>query len=345
LPAPATIDENHHAGRVSALDGLRGIAILLVVGFHAGGGLFPGGWVGVDLFFVLSGFLITTLLLEEHRANGRVSLRSFYARRARRLLPALAVFLIAFVAFTGFRHLSEIAASLLYFENIALAFLHAPEGWFVPFWSLSAEEQFYFVWPLALIAFLKWRPQSTPWVLALTLVALEANRVVLFAGGASGMRTIAAPDMRSDGLLVGCLLAWLRFRGLRLRRTAMTVGVLAAPFVAHTAYAERAPGETLPLIVLWFAAVVSLALDGGMLARLLAAPPLVYLGGISYALYIWNMPMQDVLGGPWYGALAIVVAVVIAQLSTRYVERPLRRPGFFKTRAAAAPRPAELVTE
>src|SRR4051812_42278396 len=153
---PATVSK---LGHVPALDGLRGIAIAIVVGYHAFG--FPlGGWLGVDLFFVLSGFLITTLLLEEHDRTGRVSLRAFYVRRARRLLPALGA-VLALIAVVGPLYyspglLASIVASGLYAANIVRGFgqsdfLNATPA--AHLWSLAQEEQFYVLWPIALIWF------------------------------------------------------------------------------------------------------------------------------------------------------------------------------------------------
>src|SRR5262245_4168116 len=197
-----------------ALDGLRGIAIALVVGFHAF--RWPAnGALGVDLFFVLSGFLITTLLLEEHRSFGRIGLRRFYVRRVRRLYPALLLLLLALVAVTlaagGFPSLDSppaigVASALTYTANVVVAASpsHVPAG-MVHLWSLAAEEQFYVVWPLLIVLLLRWRSMR---LLATSLVVLLllaiAYRLRLALAGASIGRLYYGPDTHADSLLVGC---------------------------------------------------------------------------------------------------------------------------------------------
>ena len=141
-------------GYVPALDGLRAVAIVGVILYH-GTGHPAGGWLGVDLFFVLSGFLITTLLLEEHGRRGRVDILGFYGRRARRLLPAFFALLAVVLALTG--SVFGVVAGVGYFSNVVQ--MGAPESAMPPalehLWSLAAEEQFYLVWPLVLFGLLR----------------------------------------------------------------------------------------------------------------------------------------------------------------------------------------------
>src|SRR5436305_8467288 len=197
-------------GHVPALDGLRGIAIAIVVGYHAFG--FPlGGWLGVDLFFVLSGFLITTLLLEEQAATGTVRLRAFYARRARRLLPALAVLLAAYVAISAVRGVDGLAVVArwgFYTGNVYEAFVPGASLHLVGLnhlWSLAQEEQFYLLWPAALLLALKARRPAV--VLGTIALALMIYRLALADGGASDARIYFAPDTNVDGLLLGAAFA------------------------------------------------------------------------------------------------------------------------------------------
>jgi peptidoglycan/LPS O-acetylase OafA/YrhL len=180
-------------GHVPALDGLRGIAIAAVCANHFFG--LPGGYFGVDLFFVLSGFLITTLLLEERDRRSSVSLRDFYIRRARRLLPALAAFLVASLICVLVVHGSRVpvtAQSFLYggfyLTNIARAFHHPDPISGTPFamlWSLAQEEQFYLVWPLLLIGLLRFRSGTIAKVLLTLFAGLFIYQLSLVTQGAT----------------------------------------------------------------------------------------------------------------------------------------------------------------
>src|SRR4051794_30070266 len=177
--------QGQRLGYLPALDGVRGIAIALVVSFHAFG--WPrSGTLGVDLFFVLSGFLITTLLLEEHRRSGRIRIRAFYARRAWRLLPALIALLVPFLLLAGaallFRGavpsslLLGIGAALTYTSNLVVASdISAVPAALVHLWSLAAEGQFYVVWPLMVLVVLR---RGGFRLLGRTLVVLLAIAVV-----------------------------------------------------------------------------------------------------------------------------------------------------------------------
>src|SRR4051812_31140019 len=192
-----------------ALDGLRAVAITLVVSLHAF--RWPnGGYLGVDLFFVLSGFLITTLLLEEHHATGRISLSRFYLRRARRLLPALFVMLAAYSAWSlttqGVDPTRYVLEGVLYCTNYFLAY----RGQLSPIehlWSLAEEEQFYLLWPLLLIGLLLWRRRVMGIFLIVVFGLLVWNEVWQTHHHANGLRLDYGIDTRSDGLVVGCLLA------------------------------------------------------------------------------------------------------------------------------------------
>jgi peptidoglycan/LPS O-acetylase OafA/YrhL len=334
-------------GHVPALDGLRGIAILVVLLYHGYG--LPGGFLGVDLFFVLSGFLITALLLDEHERYRTISLRSFYLRRARRLLPvaiaAIAFYTTMVIAFyTTTRTGGAIAAGMdvrrqllgallatFYLENLA-HFLHPPvvDG-IGHFWSLSQEEQFYFVWP-PLLALLVRRRIRARWVaggLAVALVAIVVHRGML-AGG-DWLRFYYAPDARADGMLLGCLMAFAFKMGkLRPGRAWLLVGPAAVSLYAFDV-AVLHPAS--PATALHGISVANIA-AGGMicsivmaprapLSRLLGIGPLRTLGLISYGLYIWQPIVASSTGAS--GTLMLVLAVAVASLSYRFIERPFRR--------------------
>ena len=219
-------------GYIPAFDGLRGIAILAVIGVHAFGEPL-GGFYGVDLFFVLSGFLITTLLLEEHDRSGGIAMGAFYRRRAYRLLPGLLAVLAVFGALTmaSPRALGQVAAGGLYGANFVLASgSHFLDGTpFVPYWSLAEEEQFYLLWPLLLVLLLRRRVRESwiAWALVAILLGLIVYRYGLAAEGASATRLYYAPDTHANGLVLGCLLALLRRRGLRIPGLVGWVGLMA----------------------------------------------------------------------------------------------------------------------
>ncbi|HEX4518281.1 MAG TPA: acyltransferase [Gaiellaceae bacterium] len=331
LADTSTAVERQH--RRPALDGLRAVAITLVVCVHAFGRP-SGGYLGVDLFFVLSGFLITRILLEEHDRLGRISLRSFYARRARRLLPGLVAMLAVYsvvAASVGEHPLVPTLEGLLYCTNFFVAF----GGETSPvnhLWSLAAEEQFYFVWPLALVALLRFRRQWVVPTLLGILGAAAVYEVVLTVGGANGVRLDYGPDTRADGLIAGCLLAacWSKRKRPRVRLAAVAatpVIVLCLIKLQPTTPALHL--GILTLIALYFAALVQIATEDGMFARVLAASPVAYLGRISYSLYLWHLPIIVALGAATasvgVGIAAVAISLVAAAASYHFIEQPFLR--------------------
>ncbi|MBL7498559.1 acyltransferase [Frankia sp. CNm7] len=360
-----------------ALDGIRALAVLCVLVFHMDS--LPGGYLGVDVFFVLSGFLITGQLLAEWDRTGAVSLRRFYLRRAYRLLPAF--WLLALVGFTvvvllgvgtaGERaeFLGSLTASLLYVNNyVQVVRQSTGAGWLGHTWSLSLEEQFYLLWPLVLVALCR-RPRLArrlPMVLLGGAAVVVLWRIVLIASGASATRMYFALDTRADALLVGCALAaWLRAarRGpagenaaafawrRRLDRVTPFLPVAGPAALALLAVAAMtAPSGWGPrptalsyggyTVVALLAGAVVLAVEQGRgtnwLFRALAAPPLAWLGRISYGFYLWHFPVvaywgRDLTGefGRWPAILAVgVLSVVLAAASYYLLERPVlrRRP-------------------
>jgi len=322
-----------------ALDGLRGVAILLVLGEHAFRFPLHGGY-GVILFFVLSGYLITTLILEERDRTGTVSLSRFYVRRARRLLPALFAMLAtyAFVEATlgrGGDAIRRVAAAGFYTANFFQAFWPHVIGasGLGPLWSLAEEEQFYLVVPFALLVALRFVSERTVQRVALGLAAaVIVERFALAAAGVTGQRIYCGPDTSMDGFLVGLALA------LKLRRP-------AAPRMTHRARNIAALAGTLivfdsvlpfqigaPVIdaasVLLICAAVG---ESSLLKRALEAAPLVAVGKISYSLYLWHAPILYWFRwrSPGHGTLdattALAVAFLAAWLSYRFVEQPFRR--------------------
>lgn len=298
--------------------------MVLVVAGHAQ--LLPGtaGPIGVTVFFALSGFLITTLLLQERGRSGRVSLRGFYARRARRLLPALGVYLVAVALLTP-TPAAELLGPVFYMENWLMALRGFAPGLTSITWSLAIEEQFYLLWPLVVIA--ASALGSGRLLLGLTVagtVIAPALRVLLWDGGAGQWRIYYGTDTRMDCLLIGCLLAIAATRAgvpTWLRRS-WPIGVVAVALPLL---------DVRPTVHLWLPTVVAAgtcvviasALEGG--CEWLKWTPLRWLGRRSYALYLWHYPVVYVLARQEHAIpmwAAIVVSLLLAEVSWWIVERP-----------------------
>jgi peptidoglycan/LPS O-acetylase OafA/YrhL len=333
-------------GRVPALDGLRGVAVLLVVGRHYFHFPLAGGQAGLNLFFVLSGFLITTLLLEEHDDRGRISLGAFYTRRVRRLLPALMVMLAAYVAVGVAQGRTSVViraagAAVFYTANIAQTWWPHLIGRepISPLWSLSEEEQFYLVWPGVLIALsaLRVHPRRVGFGVAVLAIAVVFERSWLVMHGASPVRAGVAPDTASDGLLTGVLLAYVVRSG---RRCNQNIGLVAATMFAFVALTDPPPEITIPALDMSSALLVWLATDpNSWLAKLASNRPLVLVGLVSYSVYLWHTLVLS-----WVGVrpAALMLTAVIAVASYRLIERPFRRDGLAVVRRVARWRAAGI---
>lgn len=334
------------------LDGLRGIAILLVVLAHAYvPGFLYGDQVGVTLFFVLSGFLITSLLLEELDRTGTISLRSFYRRRLLRLAPAFLVMVATVTA----ANLVVGAPGTLRNAALALAYVGnwsvAASDWVGNLnhtWTLAIEEQFYVVWPVALLLLatrLRLSRRAIGALLAAVIVVLGIERIALVAAGVTLDRIVFGSDTRADALLIGCLLA---------------TGFAAASRVPHRAilYAAAAAILILALLVIgmplameWRLLVIALAAAGllgaalrdPLLRRLLAWRPLVGVGRISYGMYLWNVPLMwalfahvEPLALPVRTVIIVGSNIGLAAASYVAVERP-----FLRVKARSQPESTE----
>jgi len=329
------------------IEGLRGIAILLVLLFHAGLPWTPGGFVGVDVFFVISGFLITGKLWRESQQPGGLNITRFYAWRIRRLLPAalVAVALILLVGLLIAAPLdrSELAAdgaaSALSIANMRFigsvdyfAATSSPSP-FLHFWSLSVEEQFYLVWP-ALIVLLTWRGGESRRLIAALLIGVVASFALsMWLTDASPARAFYLLPTRVWQLGVGGLLALIGVMGTSRRAGALAWAGLAAVAVAGVALTAEMPYPGLAALLPTAGAVALLyggAAPSGP-ARLLAAAPLRFLGKISYSLYLWHWPLlvlpimflERALTGVEIVA-SVAVAIGVSRLSWRFVEQPFR---------------------
>jgi peptidoglycan/LPS O-acetylase OafA/YrhL len=343
-------------GKRSELDGVRGLAILLVILAHLEvPGFRSGGVAGVTLFFVLSGFLITSLLMEEFGRAGRIELRAFYRRRMLRLLPALfaliaAVFVYESVA--GGNPIADALLALLYVGNWVRVGGQGL-GLLSHTWSLAIEEQFYLVWPAVLLLARPLAPRRWRIVFALALIGALGSmleRAALWHGAGSINRVYFATDARADGLLLGCALAlWLTSgRQLRLGWIAgvTALALLAAATVTSGSRAIYIVAPTLASIGGLLLIAFLVTGDRGALFRW---PCLCATGRISYGLYLWHVPIVWVLLPHLArlpllvrGAIIVGLAWAAAAASYRWVEQPFLRRKHRAAEAAAragSPRP------
>jgi peptidoglycan/LPS O-acetylase OafA/YrhL len=326
-------------GYAPSLDGLRGVAILIVVAFHLFG-VPRGGPVGVDLFFALSGFLITTLLLEELVENGRINLWRFYERRARRLFPALAVLLgvyLVWAAAHGHDALKTVALGGLYFSNFVQSFANPNPLSYTGLdhlWSLAQEEQFYLVWPLLLLVITKTR-RPIVWA-SLLLATMLAYRTGLVLSGARLTRIYRGPDTHGVGLMSGAVLALLvTRRPVRVDERLAKVAFLTVALLAVAQFWDAAWWLYFqPLVEVGCVVLVAAALFEPELREVLSFRPLVWLGRISYSLYLWHWPVYWALRGR-DPLVALALSLVLAWASYRFVECPFRR-----RRSSVTPTPA-----
>ncbi|MEP9382141.1 acyltransferase family protein [Nocardioides sp. KR10-350] len=343
--------------RVAALDGLRGLAVLGVIGFHTFPDQLPGGFVGVDVFFVLSGFLITGGLL---RRDGRGAIGRFWLRRARRLLPALVAMVLACglgvllvggdpgVGFGG-----QLAAAAGFVTNWHLVatgssyFSEASPPVLQHLWSLAVEEQFYVVWPLALLALSavvrRWGLRPVVAVVA-ALAAASVVAAGLFAAAGETGRAYYGTDSHAFGLLAGAVLALARERNPvpRGRRPdlAGAIGLLGLLLACLVLTGDRPTTYAvgLPAVVGLTVLVVACVTRGGPLARALSVAPLRRIGLVSYGLYLWHWPVLVLLryrAPVWThvhpvrcAVVAVLLTAAAATASYLLLERPIQRDGF-----------------
>jgi peptidoglycan/LPS O-acetylase OafA/YrhL len=337
------------------------MAIALVVAAHTLPHAY-GGIVGVDVFFVLSGFLITSILIDEVGINGVISRRRFYIRRALRLLPALTVLLVLvallqlivkgpakdpFFPTEGLAYLSVIG----YATNWVIAFTHVKVGLFAHCWSLATEEQFYLLWPLLLVRNLR----SRHFLIALVLAAV----------GSAAFRTYSAITasgsnenvLRADGLVAGAVLAILLYRDNRVdiidrfKSSVAAWGSLALIGVAVMAV-STSPGDTTKSIAYVVVALGTVGLiahvltqPGGLIPAILRWPVVVAVGRVSYGIYLFHFPMVHTFSGrysrPVYLFLVYSSTAALTVASWFLIESPaLRRKARFEVRSPERPSPA-----
>ncbi len=332
--------------------------------YHAGQSWAVGGFLGVDTFFVLSGFLITTLLVTEWSNRSTINLLAFWARRAKRLLPALLLVMVGIVVYAGVfaapGELSRIRgdsyASLGYVAN--WRFIFSGQSYFDQFsqpsplrhmWSLAIEEQFYLVWPLIVGGLLWWR-RSLRVLLAACVVMIAASATlmaVLYQPGHDPSRVYYGTDTRAQSLLIGAVVGIVLFMHGPLRSATARVAIRIAALVGagytlwlFSRMSERTDalyqGGFLFAALAVSAVIVSVVQpDRGVLGRFLSVSPLRWVGRISYGLYLWHWPVyltlteqRTGLDGFWLLAVRIAVSVAFAALSFYALERPIRAGTF-----------------
>jgi peptidoglycan/LPS O-acetylase OafA/YrhL len=335
---------SHH---IPALDGLRGIAILLVIVHHQ---LIPlpltGGFLGVDLFFVLSGFLITGLLLKEFGDTQSISLTRFYARRVLRLAPALVLYLFATLIVTYLLHpevfsrqlkLVGYAASYLANWRLALGWDYSLDATAI-MWSLSIEEQFYLLWPPILIAVLytRLKYQHVALALLLIIIGVAFHRSALWSSGVDLNRMYYGTDTRADSLFAGCLIAFVSQLQLPVRlRAVLHIGALCSLAVLVYLIATSTFNGTFlyrggyTLVALATALVIWSVANApdSWFANVLAWSPLRWFGTISYGLYLWHwLLLRDISlykwTGEWETAARFALAIGISAGSFYLIEAP-----------------------
>lgn len=311
--------------RIPQLDGVRGVAILLVFVAHLLDGVWPheirllpflphgghGGFIGVQLFFALSGYLITSILLSELESTARISFGQFYLRRARRLLPALfsvcALYLLyVVIAGEAWRPaLGAVARAVTYTTNLHYPWRSVPDSrWLDHCWSLAVEEQFYLLWPPSLLVAWRFGRRAAIGVAIAGAGAMIAMRAV------PAFASIRYEVLRWDALMAGVILALSRFSPPRI------VGLVGALGVGYFAV-QRPSGEISNLEYTLAAACSALFVSFAMQTRFFANRVLAYFGRISYGLYLWHVVLMRTGMSPWVAGPA---SVVVSDVSYRFFE-------------------------
>jgi peptidoglycan/LPS O-acetylase OafA/YrhL len=351
---PKPVANAPHISYRPGLDGLRAIAVAAVFLYHARIDWLPGGFLGVDLFFVLSGYLITSLLLVEWEARNRIDLRRFWLRRARRLLPALVVVVLASLILASIfarqdlaHTRSDVLGSLFYYANWHE--IVANRSYFNVMgnpsllghtWSLGIEEQFYLVWPLLLVPCLVLVGRKRlPMIVIAGIAASAALMWILYTPGADPSRVYYGTDTRAFLLLMGILLAlvwpWIERlrRGLPLLEL-LGISALVGSVLLFLNMQDFNPtlyqGGDLAAAFCFVVLVAAVAHPRTGIGHALGVAPLRWIGERSYGIYLWHLPIILLVAGvnvrssPTVVLAGAAVVIAAAALSYRYVEQPIR---------------------
>ncbi len=351
---------------IPALDGLRALAVIAVVIYHMNATALQSGLLGVTIFFVLSGYLITGLLIREWSTTKKINLPQFWLRRVRRLFPAIVFVLLGTIVLTGVfapdmltKLRNDIVAALLFFTNWWYIFqdvsyfeaMGAPSP-VTHFWSLAIEEQFYLIWPPLLLLLFSKRVKKRHIQLGLFVAAIAsaAAMAILYSPQADPSRVYYGTDTRAFSLLIGAFLAFefppARVNGhgrqgftARDRKIALGVGsaALAGILVMMVAVNGYSPflyyGGIALLSLLAGALIITLADGRSPLARFFALRPLVWIGKLSYSIYLWHYPLLLLMNPrnftgetPWFAYMGqALVILAVSAISYYVVETPLRK--------------------
>ena len=343
---------NNNTIHIAGLDGLRGIAVLAVMCHHlvevfaasdSPMRALSGGFIGVDLFFVISGFLITWLALVEFRTSGRINVPHFYMRRALRLAPALVFFLLVNIVVAVYNDrlaqvMPSVWATLFYYLNWKVYFTLEVAPGFGHLWSLSVEEQYYMLWPLWLVLLLR-SNKAVP-VVALTALAVVLHRNLAWHEQGNWLQLYVRTDMRMDALLLGALCAffWQADYLARLFNGRLAGTALLIVFIGMTLLMDYREAS----YYIWGAALVALlgcgfifncsARAGNARGGIFNKAWLEYLGRRSYGLYLWHFPvflwcskLKPELASWLIITIAVTLTFIITEFSWRVIERPFNR--------------------
>lgn len=346
--------KEHHLKYRAEVDGLRALAVVPVILFHAGVSLFQGGFVGVDVFFVISGYLITTILLDELKA-GRFSIVRFYERRARRILPALFLVMAVSLPFAWMwllpndmkDYAQSLAAITLFSSNVLF---WRQSGYFdtdtalkpmLHTWSLAVEEQYYLLFPLYLL--LTWRFGRRVMITGLAVIALASLGLAQWGSLHKPSAAFYLLPTRAFELAIGCFVAF-HFARERVPQPSTAVanaGALLGLLMigwANFAFDESTPFPSVHALVptVGTALVILFATPATWVGRVLSLKPLVAIGLVSYSAYLWHQPLFAFARhravhepAPWVFGVLSLAALGLAWLSWRYVEQPFRQKGGF----------------
>ena len=362
MPTPAIASKRNY---MPALDGLRAISVMAVVANHLNFSFAQGGLMGVDVFFVLSGFLITDILLHEWQEHGKIDLRRFWVHRMRRLLPALFTMLLLVVGFMAIteptyieKFYGDILAAVFYVSNWWLIFHHVSyfaqygvQSPFLHLWSLAVEEQFYLVWPILLLLGLHFLRQQR-WLFLLIVLMSTASALAmafLYQPFMDPSRVYYGTDTRAFSLFIGAALAFLLARQKHRQSPVkkmpwildalgiLSLFLLLSMMIFSNEYEPALYQGGIVFLSLVSAALIAvLAHPGSRLGAVFRLQPLRFLGKRSYGIYLWHYPIivltTPVTTAAGSNALLttfqITVSVVVANLSWRFIETPIRHYKF-----------------
>lgn len=320
-----------------ALDGVRALSVIAVVAFHTLYRPLTGAMIGVDVFFVLSGFLITTILRGEMQGSGALDLKRFYVRRASRLMPPLVLCMAA--TYVGYVLLVpetriglDVVLSLLYVSDYGISFWGVPEH-IRHTWSLSVEEHFYLIWPAFLITTRKLSDRALLQVLLVMFAVATIWRVADCLIWDDWVRTYYRFDTRLSGMILGAVLAVGQWKVSE--HAAAKMGGIALYLLALMVVALR--WKAMPSLMIGTlaaelaAAALIIALTSGhetSVSKMLSRPWLVYLGVLSYSIYLWHYGfayvLRDAINPVWAFVISLGASVVISAISHKYVEKPIK---------------------